>query len=313
MKGKGNHRMNTDVLQNPGERRLLIFSAWLSILLVSDLPDIICNSVFGQVPTWLFGAKASFLVLFFGLCFIWKNLRPLWPYAFVMLVFYAALTASEWVRTSAWWVGLVSETQPSFALAYLRPFLRDLGVTLAVIASLWIAKQRRSEFFFVKGQLNATIEPIRWLGIRQGESWQTFGWIFAIVAALCVAVPTLLAMRPSPDMFLRAAPLLPACLLFAAINAFNEEIYFRATLLSTLPKIVGKNHALLINVVFFGLAHYLSGSPSGVIGFLMTGFLAWLLGKSMLETKGFLWPWFIHFLPDIVVFISYAVVWVQHS
>ena len=58
---------------------------------------------------------------------------------------------------------------------------------------------------------------------------------------------------------------------------------------------------------FFGLAHYLYGSPSGVIGFLMTGFLAWLLGKSMLETRGLFWAWFIHFLADVIIFASYAI------
>jgi hypothetical protein len=43
----------------------------------------------------------------------------------------------------------------------------------------------------------------------------------------------------------------------------------------------------------------------------MTGFLAFLLGKSMLETRGLTWPWFIHFLPDTVIFFSYTVVFVQ--
>ena len=88
-------------------------------------------------------------------------------------------------------------------------------------------------------------------------------------------------------------------------------MYFRATLLSTLPQVIGKNQALLINVAFFGLAHYLYGSPPGVVGFMMTGFLALLLGKSMLETKGLRWPWTIHFLPDVVIFFSYAVTWVR--
>jgi membrane protease YdiL (CAAX protease family) len=302
--------MNADDSRSTSERRWLILSAWFSILLISDLPDIICGAVFWQVPAWMFGAKVGFLVLFFVLCFIWKNLRLLRPYAFVMLVFYAALAASEWVKTSAWWAGLISDQiKPSFALTYLRPYLRDIVVTLAVIAALWVVKRRRSEFFLVKGQLNAPIEPIRWLGIRQGKSWRTFGWIFALVAALAVAVPTLLAMKPSPDMFSRAAASLPAILIFAAINAFNEEIYFRASLLATLPQVIGKNHALLINIVFFGLAHYLYGSPPGLIGFLMTGFLAWLLGKSMLETKGLFWAWFIHFLPDVVIFYSYAIAW----
>jgi membrane protease YdiL (CAAX protease family) len=304
--------MNTDISQSSGEKLWLIFSAWFSIILVSDLPDIIYTAVSGQAPTWLLIAKLGFLVLLFGLCLIWKILRPLRPYAFVMVAFYAALTASEWLRTSAWWAGLISDKiRPSFALTYLRPYLRDIGVTLVVIAALWIEKRRRSEFFLITGQLSAPIGPIQWLGIRHGKSWRTFGWIFALVAVLAVAFPTLLALRPSTDVFLRVAPMFPAILLFAAINAFNEEIYFRVTLLSTLPQIIGKNHALLINVVFFGLAHYLYGSPPGVTGLLMTGFLAWLLGKSILETKGIFWAWFIHFLPDVVIFFSYAVHWVR--
>ena len=43
----------------------------------------------------------------------------------------------------------------------------------------------------------------------------------------------------------------------------------------------------------------------------MTGFLAYLLGKAMLETRGILAPWFLHFVPDVVVFASYAIAFVQ--
>ncbi|MCX6538504.1 MAG: hypothetical protein NT151_06160 [Acidobacteria bacterium] len=43
----------------------------------------------------------------------------------------------------------------------------------------------------------------------------------------------------------------------------------------------------------------------------MTGFLAWLLGKSIVETRGFAWAWFIHFVPDVVIFVSYAVFWMK--
>jgi hypothetical protein len=39
---------------------------------------------------------------------------------------------------------------------------------------------------------------------------------------------------------------------------------------------------------------------------------SWLFfGKSMVETKGFLWPWLIHFLPDVMIFISYAMIWIK--
>lgn len=305
--------MNTQVpLQNSHGKKTLIFAAWLSILLISDIPDILCNSIAKEVPVWLLWGKIMFLALFFVLCTFWIRVRPIRPYVFVMLIFFLALTLSEQVRISEWWAGLISESETSFFLTYLRPYLRDIGVTLVVIFSLWLVKRRRSEFFLVKGQLNALIEPVRWLGIHDGESWRKFGWIFAVIAGIGVALPTMIAMQPAWQELIRVIPLLPAILVYAAINAFNEEVYFRLSILSTLHQVIGKNHALLISAGFFGLAHYLYGSPPGMIGFLMTGFLAWLLGKSVLETKGLFWAWLIHFLPDVVIFTSYAIAFVRN-
>jgi membrane protease YdiL (CAAX protease family) len=304
--------MNSNAVPpNPGEKNLLIFTAWTSILLVSDLPDILVNLISGQIPVWLFWIKVGFLGLFLGACFTWKSIRPLRPYAFIMFIFYIALAISNWVRMSSWWVGLISPDETSFFIGSMRPYIRDTGVALIVVAALWIVKRRWSEFFLAKGQLDAPIEPVRWLGIGTGESWRTFGWIFAVVAAVGVAIPTMLDVRPIWDLLMRVVPMLPAVLLFSAVNAFNEEIFYRNTLLSTLPEVIGKNHTLLLNAAFFGLAHYLYGSPPGVVGVLMTGFLAWLMGKSMLETKGLFWAWFIHFLPDVVIFFSYAILWIK--
>ncbi len=297
---------------DPNQKRWLITFAWGSILLISDLPDVLFNAITGQVPAWLAWAKIATIVIFAILCAIWKTIRLLLPYAVIMSALLAALGLSEWVRNTTWWGNFLSDAPSSFALDYLRPFLRDIGVTVIVLVALFLVKRRRTEFFLVKGQLDAPIEPVKWLGIRKGESWRTFGWIFAIIAAIVVAFPTLLALQPDAEILAKLLPLIPVVLVYAAINAFNEELYFRATLLSTLPQVIGRNHAMLINVTFFGLAHYLYGSPPGIVGFLMTGFLAWLLGKSMLETKGFLWAWFIHFLPDVVIFASYAIAWLKN-
>jgi hypothetical protein len=85
------------------------------------------------------------------------------------------------------------------------------------------------------------------------------------------------------------------------LNAFNEELSYRAALLPQLVPAVGKQHALLILAAGFGLGHYY-GVPYGVAGVLLAGFLAYILGKSMLETGGFFWAWFIHLLMDILIF-----------
>jgi len=182
----------------------------------------------------------------------------------------------------------------------------DILVALAVLAVLWIMKRDRRAFFLARGRLDAPVEPIRWLGIRAGESWKAFAWIFGGVAALAVFIPTVLGISPSGSALLKALPLLPACVFLAAVNAFTEEAYFRCSLLSTLHEVIGRGHTLALILVFFGLSHWLHGSPPGLVGCAMTGFLAWIMARSMLETRGMLAPWIIHFLPDVVVFFSYA-------
>ena len=85
------------------------------------------------------------------------------------------------------------------------------------------------------------------------------------------------------------------------MNAFSEEMAYHAALLAPLYNAVGHSHALLLSAALFGLWHYY-GVPYGVIGMIMAGILGWLLGKSMLETKGLFWAWFIHFWQDVAIF-----------
>jgi len=95
-----------------------------------------------------------------------------------------------------------------------------------------------------------------------------------------------LTTRPSLSAFVQALPLIPVALLIAVINAFNEEFTLRAVPLSELWPSIGKQQALMITTVFFGLGHFYGGS-NGVLGVLLSGFLGWFLGKSLLETGGF--------------------------
>jgi hypothetical protein len=47
--------------------------------------------------------------------------------------------------------------------------------------------------------------------------------------------------------------------------------------------------------------HYYS-AVNGVVGVLLTIFMGWMLTKAMLETRGFFWPWLIHFTQDVIIF-----------
>ena len=95
-------------------------------------------------------------------------------------------------------------------------------------------------------------------------------------------------------------------LLAAALNAFNEEITYRASFLSVLEGPLGQRRALLLTAAYFGILHYY-GIPYGAVGVVLAGLLDWILGKSMLETRGMFWAWFIHFWQDVWIFSFLAI------
>jgi len=194
---------------------------------------------------------------------------------------------------------------PSFNVFMLADQSLRLLVTLSIIAALFLLMKSRKSFFLVIGDTSAAVEPVKRLGIKN-ERWNTLGRNFAIIISSGTLAFLIFAGRPPLDIAMRALPFLPAILLAAALNAFNEEMTYKASFLSVLENVVGKNHALWLMAAYFGIGHYY-GVPYGVIGVLMAGFLGWFLGKSMLETRGLWWAWFIHFLQDVLIFAFLAI------
>lgn len=184
--------------------------------------------------------------------------------------------------------------------------LQRLAVTLVVLAALLLMGYRRRQFFLVRGQLDAPIEPVRWLGYNKPEPWTRFGVQWAIFITLGTLVFLIIGGRPAPAAFLAVLPLLPMVLLLATMNAFSEELTYRASLLGVLDGVIQPRQALFLTAVFFGLAHYY-GVPYGILGVVMSTFLGWMLGKAMLETRGFFWAWFIHFWQDVAIFSFMAI------
>lgn len=62
-------------------------------------------------------------------------------------------------------------------------------------------------------------------------------------------------------------PTVPFIFAFAAVNAFSEELHFRAVLLTRLISPLGKGKALWLTSILFGLAHWFGhpSRPTGVI------------------------------------------------
>ena len=131
--------------------------------------------------------------------------------------------------------------------------------------------------------------------------WSRFGLQWSVYIGVTLALGQWLALRPSGGTMLAVMPVAPSILLWASVNAFTEEMTYRAPMLATLAPVVGGRAALWQSAVFFGVAHYF-GTPGGLLGATLTIFLGWLLSKAMLETHGLFWAWWIHFLSDIAIF-----------
>ncbi len=52
-----------------------------------------------------------------------------------------------------------------------------------------------------------------------------------------------------------------------------------------------------LNAVLFGIMHYY-----GVGGVILSTFFGWFPAKAMLETRGFIWSWLLHWVADVCIF-----------
>jgi len=285
----------------------LIVTAWIFLLLASGLPRIILQEVFGyQVSLNLSSFVAAFVILIgLTLTFLWSDIRELRQF----FILFVILVGVEWfVYTKVDQLSFYQTwlKNASFSVYMLGEQSLRLIVTLVMIVALFAMKKRQDEFFLVKGDTNAEAEPVQWLGIKPGERWSQLGRNFAFILSLGTLAFLVFAGRPPMDIAFRALPFLPFVFIAAALNAFNEEMTYKASFLSVLENVVGKHQALFLMAAYFGIGHFY-GVPYGVIGVLMAGFLGWFLGKSMLETRGLFWAWLIHFVQDVLIFAFLAI------
>jgi len=94
-------------------RRLLIVTAWVVILAISDLPDIVWNTIAGRVPASLFWGKVVFLAGFLGITLLVKALRRLRSYGLVLFMFFLAFGLTSLIRSTAWFQGHFKIQRPA--------------------------------------------------------------------------------------------------------------------------------------------------------------------------------------------------------
>lgn len=289
-----------DTIQTKQASRVpLLLTAWLGTLLLSRLPQIILSELGVITPSswslwWWVIMGVGLLVL----AYAWKAIRPLRGYFLILTIIYAVSILLSLVQQTPFWVSRFGPER-----SWLVVFFGDrLGIVLLGLTLAWILQllgHKRRDYFLAWGKVTARAEGMR-------LPWTIAGPIIALVLT-ALTTGAILAMGAAPDVPLaRVIPLLPAILILALMNAFGEELAYRAAPLSQLWEVVGKRQAIWMTAIWFGLGHYYGGISFGAMGAIFFTLVAVLFGKAMLETRGLAMPVFMHLLGDVVLYAILA-------
>lgn len=269
--------------------------AWIAILIASNLTTILWRvGLHRDPPLWTLYLRVLLIAIFWMVGPRLSEMRPLRPYFLALIaVMVAQLIEDALHRTPAVtsWIN---------AAPWRDVVIWSSAIKLLPAAAMaaTVLDVRRRDLFLIGGDLNAAGRvPFTDLTLP----WTWLGPVLILVFGGATAGFMIVARHPTLQTLPRLIGLLPVVLVFAAINAFGEEFTFRSVLLARLKPLVGGGQALWMTSVRFGLGHWF-GNPSGLLGTIGATLLGLMLGKSMLETRGFLWAWLIHFILDVMIF-----------
>lgn len=287
--------------------RALIGVAWLGTLLLSRFSEIPFREFLGIDPSawiiWFWILAGAALV---ALTFFWPLIQPLRGYFLMLtLIWFITKLLELLTAQNAIWLGWFGSDRP-WVISFFGERLFVVLLALILAGVFLGLGQRRQDFFLRIGELNAPVGGLQWLGTKRPVTWMVVGPIVAIALTILMGTGVFMLNPPQAAGFEKAIPLLPAVLLFAVMNAFGEELAFRAVPLSQLWTVVGSRQAIWMIAVWFGLGHYYGGVPSGLPGAVFLSLIGALFGKAMLETKGITMPVFIHLWGDVLIYAGYA-------
>lgn len=278
--------------------------AWIVTLLCSALPAIVFTELTGSTPGWLPAAQLAALAIVLCASPFVPAIRPLRRFAVVMAALLVVLQVLPRVHLS--WAALQSLLGgTAFDARMQGEQTAKLAAVAVMLGVLLLLGLRRRDFFLTPGDSTALIRPAPLLGFPRPDPWWRFGLIWGIGIASALALSLWLTRTPEPGDFSALLPMLPGILVYASVNAFTEEMTYRAPMLATLEPALGSTQALWQSATLFGVAHYF-GTPGGLVGAGLSIFMGWILGKAMVETRGLLWAWGIHALSDVVIFTFLA-------
>ena len=287
----------------PAVSMRLVAVALVVTLLVSRLPEIIARDVLSLDVPWMAWGTVALTIALWIVARTTAILRPLERYLAVMVAVTLAIAVIPVILASSVWTGLVPASTNE-VVVLLATRVLYAGLAVAVLAWTLALGASRQEAYLQVGDLNAPTRSRR----KSGDPlrWRRFGpimFVFLVLLMGWFGGPLL----PDRIDLGAALPFIGIGLVAALLNAFWEEAVFRAAPLSMLQRAIGPGMGVLILALWFGLGHYYGGIPNGPMGLIATGAVAILLGRAMIETRGFVWPLVLHFAIDAVIFTFIAI------
>jgi membrane protease YdiL (CAAX protease family) len=175
-----------------------------------------------------------------------------------------------------------------------------LSITAISLVTTFLLNKQNFSSFFSWGDITATGEELKLLGIKKGDSWLKTGLSLSLVITTVTGIFMYFQARQANINWSALQTGILWILLFSLTNSFGEEMIFRLGIISPLKGLIAPMTIFLISAVLFGIPHF-AGMPSGIIGATLAGILGFVLAKSMYETNGFFWAWFIHFIQDLII------------
>lgn len=274
--------------------------AGMIVLLGSIAPDLLLSGAYVQP------AKLAALLALTALCLIVKKWRALWRFALVLFTINASFWMTAAIRSASWWNALFIRAG-FFCDIAASVAVKVAGIVPVAIALLLLLKTP-AHAYLSPGNLNIKADAIFWLGIKGDRvRWGKL----AMLSGLCIMLGTVLLSIITTTGFRvpsgadRLLTHLPLILLLAIVNSFCEGLVFRCAIMGPIKGVFGKHFVLLLPAVYFGIAHS-QGIPGGILGAAMSGILGYYMSLSMYETDGFVSAWIIHFMQDVAVFSTLA-------
>lgn len=230
-----------------------------------------------------------------------------WEWARIVGLMVAILGASGWIytlrRSEVVFTSILASSRLNHELSYQ---LLTLGLFVVFVLLSIMLGGKDVLRYLRPNRFSGPITPVPWFGIRpkEGENWLHLGFNFLGIITVVTSVAVYFqVLHRETFSFKLWCVLLPA-LVFAATNALVEEGIYRFAITGVFLRNGFSAHtAAITSGVVFGGVHYF-GTPGGVPGMFLAGFLGWFLSKSVAENQGFGWAWVIHFVQDVVIFTA---------